>query len=151
MAFRSSWHLDDFIVVNSDGNAIVGHWPDVTPPYHGYAHAPVYLPNNAIITHIDCFVLDSSSTYYVDGYVSLRRKAYSESRYRVLGSVDLDTTAANNSESPLLRRMEVYPREVVDTFSYSYFLSLGLVEVYASRDVTFNGCRIAFQVSTLDP
>lgn len=148
-AFSGNPLGDDYIIKSTSGARVSGS----AAPYDATAYAPVYLPDGATMTQIDCFVLDSSSTYGVNGYVKLYEKSTDQRLAIELAEVILDTTGPYTNPVPLaLAPLVLSGEPTVDNFSSQYSLVLRLTQpTVASGLVFFDSCRIKYKIDTLDP
>lgn len=127
-------------------------WLKGTGLFGATAHAPVYLPDGAIVTIIDCYVGDESATRLLEGYIRFFRKSNTSASGTLLGEVVLNTTASYNLATPITKSHTLATPETVSTSSKSYNLILWMgVNSRDTFDVNFQGCRIKYSITTLDP
>ena len=147
-AFTSPQGLSDWIVSSLTQTYVSGD----AAPYRASARAPVYLPDSATITKLDCFVADKSTGYGVIGKVSLAFKGSNTFTPTELGTVELNTTLAENNTNPILKSLSLSPTHVVSTINNAYSLTLTLEQPnFATSLVNFQGCRITYTITKLDP
>lgn len=105
-----------------------------------YMFAPVSLPDSAVVTEVEFYVYDNSSTYEVSG--ELRRQTFGASGTTIMASTAGSGTTATPATTSLTD--STIGNSTIDNSSYSYYLKFNTKE--NNSNLRIYGVRITYTV-----
>ncbi|MEZ4722258.1 MAG: phage tail protein [Flavobacteriales bacterium] len=128
-------------VLNGNYRTIAGGTSTVA----GYFYAPVYLPNDAVVTQVEFYVWDNDATYEVSG--DLLRNTLGGTTVTTMATTT-STGTATASNAVVAVTDNTIASATIDNQLYSYYLRFNTME--ANSNLRIYGARIGYSVTKVD-
>ena len=118
-----------------------------TAPYNIDLYAPIVLPENARITNVDFFYIDNSGSYDLEA--TLKMIVYNLELS--VGYTVIDENVVSSSSSTDIQTESFAGLATINNYANQYVISVNWTVDGVGCELSFVGCRITYETTSLNP